>query len=390
MGGRIRVVRLIGRANVGGPARQVAVLSRLLDSARFDQRLLVGRVGDDEADYLEVAAPDVHARRIEGLGRALRLSDDTRALKSVIREIQEFKPHIVHTHTAKAGVLGRVAAIICGVPVRVHTFHGHLLHGYFSPAATRAVTTAERLLARGSSGLVAVGDRVRQDLLGAGIGRSDQWTVIPPGIDLAPLPDRNQARAAVGVRGDVPIVALIGRLVRVKRPDRFVEMAKLVSRKVPDAVFLVVGDGPERCGTEALIDGAGLRERTRFLGWRSDVETVLSASDIVALTSDNEGMPVSLIEAGLAGRAAVTTDVGSAAEVVLDRQTGRVVPPSSAALAEAVVELLEDPTGRAALGAAARTHAEAHFGARRLAADTEELYERLLMELRGRSRMRPR
>lgn len=375
---RTRVLRIIGRANVGGPARQVVVLARHLDPHQFDQRLLVGYVAPDEADYLAVAANDLDVTRVAGLGRAVRPLDDLRALRRIIQEIRSFRPHVVHTHTAKAGVLGRVAAIICRVPVRVHTFHGHLLHGYFSRTMTCAVTTAERVLASQTSALVAVGDRVRDELLQASVGRREQWTVIPPGIDIAPLPERAGARKVLDIANDVPVISLIGRLVRVKRPDRFAAAATLVRAAVPDAVFLIVGDGPERKDLETLTAREDSIGWVRFLGWRSDIETVLAASDVVVLTSDNEGMPVSLIEAGLAARATVTTDVGSAAEVVLDGRTGRVVAKSANAIAAAVIELIDDPVQRAQLGAAARVHAESRFGVHRLAADTEALYERLL------------
>ena len=380
---RPRVLRVIARMNVGGPARQVVELARGLDADRFDQRLLVGRAADGEADYLDLRAGDVPRVSVEGLGRAPKPADDVRALAAIAAEVRRFRPDIVHTHTAKAGVLGRLPAVLHRVPVRVHTFHGHLLHGYFSPTVTRAVVVVEQVLASRTTALVAVGAQVRDELLAAGVGRPGQYSVVPPGISLGAVPSRTGARATLGIPPGAFVVGAIGRLVAIKRPDRLVETARRVVAAMPDAVFLVAGDGPERAAAEAAA--ADLGARVRFLGWRADVEVVLAASDVVVVTSDNEGMPVSLIEAGLAARPAVTTDVGSAREVVVDGETGFVVAPDAAALAAAVVRLALDPDLRVRLGAAARVWTTDRFSAARLVADTESLYDGLLAASPARS-----
>jgi hypothetical protein len=175
--GRLRVLRVIARMNVGGPALQVTALVEGMDRSHFDHRLLTGSVGPGEADYVELRAPTLPLTRVPGLGRAPKPLDDLRALQRLRQEMRSFRPHIVHTHTAKAGVLGRIAASSTGVPAVVHTFHGHLLHSYFSPTVTRGVVHTERILARGTTRLVAVGSKVRDDLLAAGIGRADQHSV---------------------------------------------------------------------------------------------------------------------------------------------------------------------------------------------------------------------
>ncbi|MDT7539995.1 MAG: hypothetical protein QOI82_3580, partial [Actinomycetota bacterium] len=175
---RVRVLRVIARMNVGGPALQVTALTLELDPARFEHRLLTGSVGPDEADYVELRAPGLPLTRVAGLGRSPRPLDDLRALRALIRHMRDFRPDIVHTHTAKAGVLGRVAARIARVPATVHTFHGHLLHGYFSTAVTRLVILTERALARRTDRLVAVGAQVRDELLAAGIGTPAQYAVV--------------------------------------------------------------------------------------------------------------------------------------------------------------------------------------------------------------------
>jgi glycosyltransferase involved in cell wall biosynthesis len=373
---RIRVLRVIARMNVGGPALQVVGLIEGMDAEGFDHRVLAGRVEEGEADYLALRAPGAEVEYVEGLGRSIRLGDDVGALRHLVREMRAFRPDIVHTHTAKAGVLGRVAAQIARVPFTVHTFHGHLLQGYFSPSTTAAVRTVERALARGTTRLVAVGAQVRDELLDAGVGRADQYVVVPPGVALRAIPSEAEARALLGLPADGLVVGYLARLTTIKRPDRFVEVARELSAKHPGVTFAVAGDGPLLDEMRQLA--SDLADCFRFLGFRSDVETVYAASDLVMLTSDNEGMPVSLIEASLAGRPGVTTDVGSAGEVVIDGVTGFVTPPRVADLAAAASKLLEDPGLRARMADAARRHAEEHFGRARLVSDTEELYRSLV------------
>jgi len=368
----IRVLRIIARMNVGGPAMQVAGLMRGLDPAEFECRVLTGSVGPDEADFVALRAPDLDLVPVDGLGRAPAPWDDVRALAAVIGEIRRFDPHIVHTHTAKAGIVGRVAARVARVPATVHTFHGHLLTGYFSPTRTRAVVAVERALARRTTRLVAVGSQVRDELLAARIGRSHQYVVVPPGIELARLPERQQARAALGLPPDGLTVAFVARLTPVKRPERFLDTAATLAARLPNLTFVVAGGGDRLAELEIMARDRGLP--MRFLGWRRDIETVYAASDLVLLTSDNEGMPVSLIEAGLAGLPAVATDVGSVREVVLDGVTGSVVAPRSDALADAAERILADEQLRERMGAAALAHATAEFGVQRLIDDTANLY----------------
>ncbi|WP_225837932.1 glycosyltransferase [Streptomyces sp. NK08204] len=368
---RIRVMRVIARMNVGGPALQVSTLMRGLDPELFDHRLYAGFVGPDEADYVVQRAPDVQVCRVPTLGRAVRPTDDLRALAELTAAMRRFRPHIVHTHTAKAGALGRAAAVLARVPVRVHTFHGHLLHGYFTPAKTRLLVQAERSLAAVTDRLVAVGCSVRDDLLAAGIGRPRQYAVVPPGTTLAAPPSRSQAREELGLPQECPVVAYVGRVTRVKRPDRFLSVAREVRRTVPNARFLVCGEGDLQGDLETAAD---LRESLHLLGWRADVETVYAAADLVLLTSDNEGMPVSLIEAGLAGVPAVATNVGSVAEVVRDGHTGFLAPPDAGDLTRHVVRLLGDDRLRHRMGQQARSWTTQRFGAERLVRDTHDLY----------------
>ena len=375
---RLRVLRIIARMNVGGPAVQVLGLLRGLDPDRYDQRLYTGNVEDHEADHLQLCAPGLPAHRVAALGRRLRPLDDLRALAGLVAAMRDFRPHIVHTHSAKAGALGRLAAAITGVPVRVHTFHGHLLHGYFPRPATRLLILVERRLAARTDRLVAVGAQVRDDLIGAGIGRPGQFVVIAPGTTLPGPPDRATARDRLGLPPDRPVVVCVGRITTIKRPDRLVAVARAVREQVPEVVFAVYGEG-DRMG-ELRAAARELPDTLRLSGWRTDVETIYAAADLALLTSDNEGMPMSLVEAGLAGVAAVATRVGSVAEVVQDGRTGVLASTEVADLARSTVRLLRDPARRQALGNAARVYCAEQFAGERLVADVDRLYTELAVQ----------
>ncbi len=372
----VRVAHVIARMNVGGPARILVGLLDGIDPTVVEQTLITGAVGAGEEDWFALrGGEDPRVRRIPSFGRAVDPLADLRTLRRLTAELRRLAPDIVQTHTAKAGLLGRLAARRAGVPHVVHTFHGHTLHGYFPRPVTAVFTALERWLAPRTDRLLAVGARVRDELLAAGVGRPEQYVVLPPGVPEPASQDRAAARAALDLPTDVPVVAFIGRLTTVKRPDRFVAAAHTVARTLPRAIFLVVGDGEQRTAVEAAA-AAGPAD-VRVLGWRSDVDVVLAACDVVALTSDNEGMPLTLIEAAMAGRPAVTTDVGSAGEVVLDGRTGRVVPPESEAVAAALADLLADPAAVTAAGAAARDHARATFGLPALVARMTALHRGL-------------
>ena len=196
----IRVMRIIARMNVGGPAVQVSGLIRGFSSTEFDHRLYTGYCAADESDYLEKVATDVKAIRIEGFGRRVSLGGDIRAFTTLVREVRKFKPHVIHTHTAKAGFLGRIASIISLQPsIRVHTFHGHLLNGYFGSFKRLLVVIAEKILAIFTDQLLAVGDKVRQDLLIAGIGKKEKFGLMPPGLVINKLPAKDESLISFGL-----------------------------------------------------------------------------------------------------------------------------------------------------------------------------------------------
>ena len=373
----IRVMRIIARMNVGGPAVQISGLMRGFNPSEFDHRLYTGFCAADEADYLDTVAGDVTVIRIDGFGRRVSLGGDIKAFISLVREIQGFKPHVIHTHTAKAGFLGRIASIISIQPsIRVHTFHGHLLNGYFGPFKRSLVVLAEKVLALFTHELLAVGAKVRQDLLDAGVGTPEKFGVMPPGLAIAQLPPKRESRESFGISSSKLQFAFIGRVTQIKRPDRFLDVVSEVKTRGIEVEFFMAGDGE-------LLDmcrGRIAREDlpVKILGWQSDIEKVLSAADVVILTSDNEGTPLSLIQAGMAGIPVVTTNVGSVPEIVLDGITGIVTGFDVHKIADAIEKLVNNNELRDQLGSAAQEFTTANFGVQRLVSDHENLYKKLL------------
>ena len=373
----IRVMRVIARMNLGGPAVQVSGLMRGIKSDEFMHQLYTGFCADDELDYLETVATDVQAIRIEGFGRRINLVGDLKTLSSLIKAIRMFKPHIIHTHTAKAGFLGRIASIMSLQPsIRIHTFHGHLLHGYFGAFRRLLVVMSERILATFTDQLLAVGEIVRAELLEAGIGKKESFGIMPPGLTLDILPNKKDSSLSLGLLPGRLRCAFVGRVAQIKRPDRLLDVVSELKRRKVNLEFIIVGDGllldacRERINQESLP--------VKIIGWQSDIETVLSAADMVVLTSDNEGTPLILIQAGMAGLPVVTTDVGSAPEVVVNGVTGFVTTTDHIEISDALEKLATSKVLRKQLGNAARAFTLANFGVKRLVDDHEKLYKSLL------------
>ena len=374
---RIRVMRIIARMNVGGPAVQVSGLMRGFNSDQFDHRLYTGYCAEDEADYLNTVATDVKAVRIQGFGRRVSLGGDLKAFISLVNEMRDFKPHVIHTHTAKAGFLGRIASMVSlQSSIRVHTFHGHLLNGYFGSFKRSLVVIAEKFLALFTHQLLAVGDKVRRDLLNAGIGTKDKFGLMPPGLAIGVLRDREESRIALTIPANTLQCAFIGRVTQIKRPDRFLDVVSDIKKRGVKLDFSIVGDGEllEMCRERIKQENLPVT----ILGWQSDIERVLSSADMVVLTSDNEGTPLSLIQAGMAGLPVVTTNVGSVPEVVLDGVTGIVTGLDVQEIADALEKLANDDIFRTNLGTAAQEFTLSNFGVKRLVHDHEELYKKLI------------
>ena len=384
--GRVRVLRIIARLNIGGPALHATLLTQRLDPARYESFLVSGTEEDHEGSYLEFRGANVkNLTTLPSLGREIRGVRDLRTLIEIIRIIKQTRPHIVHTHTAKAGTLGRLAAWWSGVPTIIHTYHGHVFTGYFSTAKTWAFLAIERWLAARTSRLIAVSAIVRDELLDLGIGVPSQYSVVPLGLELDPFvhaaPHRGELRAELDIPRDAPLVGIVARLVPIKAHELFLAAAKMVADQFDTARFLIVGDGERRDELERLATELGIKQSVLFLGWRPDLPRIYTDLDVVALTSRNEGLPVALIEAQAAGRAVVATRVGGVPDLVADDVNGVLVPSGEPeTLAQAIMALLRDPTRRERLGSEGRRRVVPAYNADRLLDDMDQLYRRLLEE----------
>jgi len=375
---------------MGGPAHHVGVLGSRLDPERYETLLLHGDLGAGE-DSLEdsVRARGVPMARVPGLGPEVRPDRDTRALGALIRATRRLRPDIVHTHTAKAGVLGRLAAVIAGEPrpKLVHTYHGHVLERYFGPVKNATYRGLERRLATVSDSLIGVSSATVDDLVRLGIAPPEKFRVIPIGLDLEPFlqattGDGAAFRLEAGAQADEVLLTFVGRLVPIKRLDVLLKAFSLARGENVPMRLAVVGDGERRPELERLASDLGVGDHVWFAGYRSDMLPVAAASDIALLSSDAEGTPVSLIEAGAAGRPAVATKVGGVPDVV-NRETGFLSPPGDpGALAQAVVRLARDPELRRRMGLRARLNVAQRFSVGRLVEDIERLYRELLLENR--------
>ena len=381
-GERVRVARIIARLNVGGPAIHVTSLTARLPLQRFESRLYAGHVSAGEIEMVDALDRErVVPVRVPGLGRAIRGHDDARALARLVTELRRFRPHIVHTHTAKAGALGRLAAWLCGAPVVVHTFHGHVFEGYFPQAVARTFVAIERGLARFTDAIVTLSPEQRADIVDRyGVVARKGAYVVPLGFDLERFvrsrDHRGELRKELGI-GEVPLVASVGRLTRIKDHPLLLEaMARLEG----GPHLCIVGGGEEEAVLRSLCARLGLSGRTHFLGFRADLERVLADVDVVALTSTNEGTPVALVEALAAGCSVVSTAVGGVPDVLEGGRWGRLVRARTPeAIARSLEASLVDHRSRAQSSVEdARRYVLDKYGIHRLVMDHVQLYEELL------------
>ena len=316
------------------------------------------------------------------LQRAISPAPDLGAVLRLRTLIRELRPHIIHTHTAKAGAVGRAAAMASGrhrPPVVVHTFHGHVLRGYFSPAKTACFRVLERLLARVTTVLVAVSPEVLDDLVALGVAPREKFVVIRLGIELEERvrseEPREEIRRRLGIPPERFVVGWLGRMTGVKQTSDLLDVLTALRTAGVDAGLLLVGDGPDREGFEQRAQELGLMRHCLFLGYQEEVAPWYAAMDAIALPSGNEGTPVTVIEALAAGKPVAAYGVGGVPDVVRDGVDGFVVEPGdAAALASRLAELAAAPALRERMGAAGRERVLERYGVGRLLDDVDRLY----------------
>jgi glycosyltransferase involved in cell wall biosynthesis len=311
----MKVMQIITRVNRGGTAKWLEVLSQGLTVNGHISLLVAGNVHKNEIE--DPLFQRLGGIRVSNLGRSISLQSDIRAFMELRRIIKEHKPDLINTHTSKAGVLGRIAAIsiLSGKPALVHTYHGHLLYGYFGKLKIKIIITIEKFLAQFSSTLIVSGERVRNELLDVGIGTKSKFVLIKPGIPALKFQNKIDSRKNFGVSPNAIVVGWLGRLTEIKHPERVLELANWN----PGVVFLLGGDGELHKLMSKMAPS-----NVRIVGWTTP-ETLWGASDIAILTSDNEAQPISLVEAAMAGLPTVAFDVGSIGSVVANGETGFLV-----------------------------------------------------------------
>ena len=392
MKGKTRVMRVIARLNIGGPAIHTILLTAGLDAARFESTLVTGVEAAYEGNMLDLATQKgVQPLVIPELGREINPLKDWVTLLKLYRLFRDRRPHIVHTHTAKAGTVGRMAARLAGVPVVVHTFHGHVFHDYFGPLQSRVFIGIERLLASLSDRIVTVSDGQRRELAEYGVASLDKIAVVPLGFELDALlncePLRGQLRRELGIPDGMALVGIVARLAAIKNHRLFLDAARLIVEAGQEAMFLIVGDGELRADLEAYVAELKLAERVIFTGWRRDLPRIYADLDVVALSSLNEGTPVSLIEAMAAAKPVVATRVGGVSDVILDKESGYLVQSKDAeGLARGILDLLRAPDRAREMGLAGRVAVHPKYASETLLANIEKLYLELLRELRLKRR----
>jgi glycosyltransferase involved in cell wall biosynthesis len=382
----IRVLRVIARLNVGGPALHVAYLSAGLQGRGYETTLVAGELARGEESMAAVAeGRGVEVLAVSELHREVSPVRDLVAAFRLAALIRRLRPHVVHTHTAKAGAVGRVAVLLSGVrprPIVVHTFHGHVLRGYFGPLPESGFRLLERLLARGTDALVAVSPQVRDDLVGLGVAPAERFVVVRLGIELEERVGgggRARTRQLLGVPDDRFLVGWIGRMTAVKRTDDVLLAFKELRDRGVDAGLCLVGDGPDRTGLEERAYALGMARDLFSLGYQDAVADWYAAFDVLILPSANEGTPVSVIEALAARRPVVATDVGGVSDVVRDGVDGFLVDVGdTTALAERLAVLAGDEALRTRMGEAGRERVLRRYAVSRLVDDVDRLYRSLL------------
>ena len=383
-----KVLRIINRFNIGGPTYNATFLTRFI-SDDFETLLIGGLPEEGEADSLHIPGEyGVEPQILRELKRNPDFRSDREAYRKIKEIIREFKPDIVHTHASKAGALGRRAAFACKVPVVVHTFHGHVFHSYFSPLKTMAFKLIERRLAKRSTGIIAISDIQKKELSSIHkICSEKKIRVIPLGFDLEKFrinleEKRKETRAKYGLQEKEVAVAIIGRLAPIKNHDLFLKtVASLLEQGITNARFFIVGDGELKDHVSAASTRINKQfgEKIVLTSWIRDIATFNAGMDIICLTSNNEGTPVSLIEAQACNVPVITTDVGGVRDIVAEGHTGYIIPKDDPKqFAEKLGLLIENEEIRRKMSQNGWDFVREKFNYTRLAADMEKYYRELL------------
>jgi glycosyltransferase involved in cell wall biosynthesis len=377
----IRVLHIITRLDVGGSTENTLLSVTRMPRGEFSTGLVAGRTTHPPPGAAEaLSRAGVPYTEIRSLRRAVSPILDWLALGQLWRLMRRMPVDIVHTHSSKAGFLGRLAARAAGVPRIVHTPHGHVFHGYFSPVATRIFSRMERVAAPWTDRIVTLSHEEAKDHLRRGIGTPGQFVTIPSGVELGPV----LTAAPTRLVPDGPVVGAFARLVPVKGLHHLIDAAPMVLRRCPRARFLLVGEGEMRPALEAQVRARGLQAQVLFTGFREDAASVMAGTDLVVLPSINEGMGRVLVMAMAQGKPIVASRVGGVAELLGEGEAGILVPPGDpTVLAEAISRLLQDPSRARTLGDAGRRRAP-RYSAEAMLEALAKLHHEVMLDARSR------
>ncbi|MBI3018187.1 MAG: glycosyltransferase family 4 protein [Deltaproteobacteria bacterium] len=382
---KVKVVRIFSRLNIGGPSLQVVLLSEYLSST-YETILVTGSVDTQEGDmsYLLHRQKKYRHIFIPELGRSIHVWRDFVAFYKLVKLLMDEKPDVVHTHTAKAGLLGRLAALIARVPIRIHTFHGHTFRGYFNPFKTFIIIGIEKILAYFTTHVIAISLRQKEDLVTRyKIVSKNKVVMIPLGFDLGSFIESSTDSLGVKQQFQLPthkyMVGIIGRLVPIKNHTLFLRIVQAISRIRQDVHFVIVGDGECKPSIKEQIKNMGIENTCSILGWQKELKPIYDILDIVCLTSLNEGTPVSLIEAQACGKVVIATDVGGVRDIVFSGQNGHVVSLNDeVGFTRHLLTLLDNPEMRQKMGEYGKKFVFNNFGKENLLRDIDALYSKLL------------
>lgn len=372
---KIKVVHVITRFDKGGSAENTFLTVKGLDKSRYEVILVRGLSDEShmgaaeskavEEGLREIQRKGIRIRTIPALIRKIQPLSDFHAFIDLVKIFREEKPHIVHTHTSKAGILGRWAAFLTGVPVIIHTPHGHVFWGYFHKYVTLIYVLLERLTAKITDSIITLTEQEKRDHLRFQIAREYKFSVIHSGVEVNKFfhvpQNSTEIKLKLGIAKESFVIGTVGRLTHIKGQRYLIEAAARILTARRDMVFIILGDGELMTDLRMLAHTLGIKEKVLFLGWRSDVAEIISTFDVFVLPSLNEGMGKVLIEAMAVGRPIIASDVGGIPDLVIHDKNGLLVPPADPeSIAMAIETLYRDPLRREKMGESGRIIAESY------------------------------
>ncbi|MFO8145679.1 MAG: glycosyltransferase [Candidatus Syntrophosphaera sp.] len=383
---KIKIVRIITRLSISGSSQHVMEMAAMFNSGRYSTTVVYGNVESYEQDNLYLANDlGLNMINLPRMKREISPVNDILTIWKLWRIMRKIKPDIVHTHTAKAGQVGRLAAWLAGVPIIIHTFHGNNFKGYFGRFFSGVSVNLERLMARLSTCIIAISERQRRELLAFRIAPVGKIRVIPRGIDLGRIKygsgDAGKFKQEQGIHRDKKLIGFIGRLTQIKNPYCFINVAARVLKERRDAVFIFAGDGEMTEELRSRVNSLGLRENVIFTGFIKDLRPLYADLDALLLTSFNEGTPVAILESMANSVPVIASRVGGVPDLIEDGVSGSLFDPEDAGgFAKCVLDLLEDPAKYQKMAEAVAETINRDYTLARL----RENMEALIQELAGR------